>query len=257
MPARAALLCCRDATHRDIYSTTATKFALEGLGEALARGTEGLSIKVTAGAHRRDRCLAGAQRMDRQPGSMIMELRAEERHVLALVADDAAALHVAPPRVRFVTSSCGPCYETLLNRIEIDRDTLALPEPLLRIVVAHEVGHATQRRSMLLDFARTLASTMTLLAIPCITFATFPGEDLWRVSVPGLAFVLAFIACLKIWRARGEKRSAAFELDADAKAASIYGPASALAALEAMATRGHISAARLDAMRARLVSGPQ
>jgi hypothetical protein len=186
---------------------------------------------------------------------MIMKLRAEERHVLALVADDAAALRVTPPRVRFVTSSCGPCYETLLNRIEIDRETLTLPEPLLRIVVAHEVGHATQRRAMLLDFARTIGSTMTLLAIPCITFATLPGEDLWRVSVPGIAYVLAFIVCAKIGRAQGEKRSAAFELDADVKAASIYGSASALAALEAMATRRHISAARLDAMRARLASG--
>jgi hypothetical protein len=51
---------------------------------------------------------------------------------------------------------------------------------------------------------------------------------------------------------RSAKRSAAFELDADAKAAALCGAASALAALEVMATRGHIDAARLDAMRARL-----
>ena len=183
-----------------------------------------------------------------------MKPRAEERHVLALVADDAAALHVAPPRVRFVKASGGPCYEALFNRIEIDRATLALPEPLLRIVVAHEVGHATQRKSMLLDFAWTALAVAALLAIPCIAFATSRGADLWRVSVPGLIFVLAFFACGKLWRAHGAKRSAAFELDADAKAASICGPASALAALEAMAMRGHIDAARLDAMRARLAS---
>ena len=159
----------------------ATKFALEGLGEALARETEGLGIKVTAvepgpfrtdwagrslkqtrkpiddyaqtsgtparghrgaqrqaagrsgargaGHHRsghvaraagtsrarrpragtrarqtgeadrRDRCVADAQRMDRSTGTMIMKrLRVEEQHILSLVAADAAALHVAPPR---------------------------------------------------------------------------------------------------------------------------------------------------------------
>ena len=105
---------------------------------------------------------------------------------------------------------------------------------------------------MLLDFAWTVLSVMALLSIPCVVFATSSDEDFWRVSVPGFGFVMAFFACGKIWRARSAKRSAAFELDADAKAASLCGAASALAALEVMAARGHIDAARLDAMRARL-----
>jgi hypothetical protein len=129
--------------------------------------------------------------------------RAEEQHILSLVADDAALLHVATPRVRFVTTSSGPCYEALFNRIELDRATLALPEPLLRIVVAHEVGHATQRNSMLLDFAWTVLAAMALLSIPCIVFAISPDDDLWRTGVPGLGFVLAFFACAKIWRMSG------------------------------------------------------
>ncbi|SAK83488.1 hypothetical protein AWB80_05497 [Caballeronia pedi] len=177
-------------------------------------------------------------------------LCAEERHILSLVADDAAALHVAPPHVRFVATSAGACYEALFNRIEIDRATLALPEPLLCIVVAHEVGHATQRRTMLIDFAWTSLCVAMLFAIPCVFFASSFDEDLWRVSAPGLGFVLAYLACWKIWRAHGASRSAALELDADAKAASICGAASALAALEAMATRGHIDTARIEAMRA-------
>jgi hypothetical protein len=186
-----------------------------------------------------------------------MNTRRAEDHVRSLIADDAAVLHVAPPRVRFVTTSGGPCYEALFNRIEIDPNTLALPEPLLRIVVAHEVGHATQRRTMLLDFARTAFVMAALLSIPCLLFANAPDEELWRVSVPGMGFVAAFFACGKIWRAYGAKRSAALELDADAKAASICGAAAALQALEAMASRGYIDAARLDAMRARLLSAAQ
>ena len=177
-----------------------------------------------------------------------------EDHVRLLVATDAAALHVAAPHVRFVKSSFGPCYEALFNRIEIDRGTLALPEPLLRIVVAHEVGHATQRKTMLLDFAWTTLAMAALMSIPCIMFATLRGDELWRVSAPGLGFVLAYFACWKLRRTRAAKRSAALEIDADAKAASIYGAASALRALEAMSSRGHIDAARLDALRARLSS---
>jgi Zn-dependent protease with chaperone function len=186
-----------------------------------------------------------------------MNTRFAQDHVRSLIADDAAALHVAAPRVRFVATSGGPCYEALFNRIEIDRSTLALPEPLLRIVVAHEVGHATQRKAMLLDFARTALAMAALMSVPCVAFATLPDEELWRVSVPGFGFVLAFFACWRVLRARGLKRSATLELDADAKAASICGAALALQALEAMATRGYIDTARLDAMRARLPSNPQ
>ncbi|SAK49649.1 hypothetical protein AWB77_01154 [Caballeronia fortuita] len=179
-------------------------------------------------------------------------LRAQEARIVSLVAADAALLHVTPPHVRFVTTSAGPCYEALFNRIELDRATLALPEPLLRIVVAHEVGHATQRRTMLLDFAFTVMFLMALLSIPCIVFALAPDEELWRVSVPGIGFVLAFFACMKKRRAHAASRAAMFELDADAKAASICGAASALAALEAMASRGWIDAARIEAMRMRV-----
>ncbi|BAN27871.1 hypothetical protein [Caballeronia insecticola] len=177
---------------------------------------------------------------------------AEEGHVRSLVAADAAALRVAPPRVRFVTSSGGPCYEALFNCIEIDRGTLALPEALLCIVVAHEVGHATQRRAMLFDFAWTALAMAALISIPCVLFATLSDDELWRVSMPGMGFVLAYFACWKMQRAHGAKRSAALELDADAKAASICGAAPALQALETMSLRGHIDSARLDAMRSRL-----
>ncbi|SAK75827.1 hypothetical protein [Caballeronia ptereochthonis] len=182
-------------------------------------------------------------------------LPAEEDRIRSLVAADAAALRVAPPRVRFVKTSGGPCYEALSNCIEIDRSTLALPEPLLRIVIAHEVGHATQRKTMLLDFVRTALVVAALMSVPCVMFTTLPDEELWRVSVPGFGFVLAFFACWRMRRAHGAKRAAALELDADAKAASIYGATPVLQALEVMATRGHIDAARLDAMRARLPFG--
>jgi hypothetical protein len=174
-----------------------------------------------------------------------------EQHVCRLVAHYAHALHVSAPRVRFVRTSTGPCYEALFNRIEIDERTLALPEAVLSLIVAHEVAHATQRLSMLLELLWTGIGTAGLIFVPCYLFAVSSHDDIWRVTAPGVCFVLSWMACLKLARARARKRAAAFELDADAKAAQLCGTASALQALELMALRVHIEPVRLDAMRAR------
>lgn len=200
--------------------------------------------------------MARTQRLDRQPELKHPPMNPHEAraHVRALIAADAAVLHVAPPRVRFVTRGGGPCYEALFNRIEIDAATLALPEPLLNVVIAHEVGHATQRRTMLFDLARAMLLMAALMSVPCVLFAASPEEELWRVSAPGIGVVLALFASRRIWRTHAARRCTALELDADAKAASIHGASLALQALEVMATRGRIDTARLDAMRARLRS---
>jgi len=175
-----------------------------------------------------------------------------EQHASQLVSGYAAALGIAAPDVRVVEGNVAPCYQALFNRIEIDRRTLALPEPLLCLVVAHEVGHATQRAALLTDFAWTLFGVAALLAAPCIMFAALPADDLWRVSIPGACFVLVLASSYKAWRAHTARRAMALELDADAKAAQLCGALPALHALEAMATRGPVHAARLEALRDRL-----
>jgi Zn-dependent protease with chaperone function len=183
----------------------------------------------------------------------MMRAPSNEAHVSSLVTFYAHALHVKAPRVRFVRTSPGPCYEALFNRIEIDERTLALPDAVLALIVAHEVAHATQRRSMLLDLAWTGIGTACLLSIPCYVFAISSDDDIWRVTAPGACFVLIWMACVKLLRARARKRAAAFELDADAKAAQLCGTAHALQALESMALRVRIEPMRLDAMRARFL----
>jgi hypothetical protein len=185
---------------------------------------------------------------------MSAEPQSPEQRARSLIAGFAQALNVKAPQVRFVAASAGPCYEALFNRIEVDARTLALPDALLCIVLAHEVAHATQRRSMLFDFAWTGLGTMALLSVPCVMFATSTDDDIWRVSIPGLGFALAWIASWKTWRPHAAKRATAFELDADAKAAQLCGVASTLNALEAMSRRVHIEPVRLAAMRARLLS---
>jgi hypothetical protein len=168
-----------------------------------------------------------------------------EEHVRSVVQRYAQTLHVRVPEVRFTHAASGPCYEALCNRIEIDERTLGLPESLLCIVLAHEVGHATQRKKMLLDLAWTGIGLAVLIVVPCVVLAASAEREIWRISLPGLAFVIGFIAC----RMRLDRRTIALELDADAKAAQLCGASLALQALETLAQRGRIEPARLDAMR--------
>jgi Zn-dependent protease with chaperone function len=191
-----------------------------------------------------------ASALDRM--SYVMFADSPEQRARLMVQRFSAALHVRTPDVLVVKAAAGPCYEALFNRIKIDERTLALPESLLSMVLAHEVGHATQRARMLLDFFWTGLGTAALLSVPCIVFATSSGDDIWRVSAPAIGFALALLVCRNALRPRVRKRITALEIDADAKAAQLCGAASALQALEAMSQRVYIEPARLDAMRARL-----
>ncbi|VXB06116.1 conserved hypothetical protein [Burkholderia sp. 8Y] len=175
-----------------------------------------------------------------------------EAHASRLVADYAAALGIAPPDVRFVQTSPGPCYEALFNRIEIDSRTLGLPEPALRLVLAHEVAHATQRAALLADFLWIVLRVTVMFSVPCILFAALPDRELWRVSIPGACFALIWVASWWAWRIRASKRAVTLELDADAKATQLCGSQATLSALEVMLMRGYIDADRFHAMQDRL-----
>jgi Zn-dependent protease with chaperone function len=126
-----------------------------------------------------------------------------------------------------------------------------LPEPLLCLVLAHEVGHATQRTALLFDLTKTVFGVTALIAGPCIMFAAWPGEDLWRISIPGALFAILMALLFPTWRARTVQRAKALELDADAKAATLCGARIALEAMEIMAKRGRVDATRLNVMRER------
>jgi hypothetical protein len=180
-----------------------------------------------------------------------VHMEAPQQHVMHLVARYAAILGIAPPIVRLAASYSGPCYDPLFNRIEVDAPTLALPEPLLCLVLAHEVGHATQRTALLFDLTKTVFGVTALIAGPCIMFAAWPGEDLWRISIPGALFAILMALLFPTWRARTVQRAKALELDADAKAATLCGARIALEAMEIMAKRGRVDATRLNVMRER------
>ncbi|WP_175946066.1 M48 family metalloprotease [Caballeronia sp. BCC1704] len=173
-----------------------------------------------------------------------------------LVAHYAQALGIATPGVRFVETSCGPCYDALFNRIEIDTRTLDLPERALRLVLAHEVAHATQRAALLADFAAIVLFVSLLFAVSCALFASLPEAELWQVSIPGACLALTVIASRKAWRARADARLARLELDADAKAALLCGPQATRDALKLMVARGYVDAARLHGMRCHLSLSP-
>jgi Zn-dependent protease with chaperone function len=177
---------------------------------------------------------------------------AAEARARALVAHYAASVHIRPPSVLFTGNCGGPCYEALPHRIDIDEGTLALPDALMRAVIAHEVGHATQRKALLLDLGLTALALGVLIAIAiaCLLFAAPGSDELWRVSVPGAGLLLTLAALMRAARPRVTRRILELELDADAKAARLCGAASTIRALEQRSNHTRFDTARLEALRA-------
>jgi hypothetical protein len=65
----------------------------------------------------------------------------------------------------------GCCYNSVLHRIKIAKDLLEqMPDVVLQAMLAHEVGHARQRKEILTDAIRCIAIYlgMAALAFACI-----------------------------------------------------------------------------------------
>ena len=82
-----------------------------------------------------------------------------------IVARAAAALGCRPPRIS-IRSMRNACYNPLAHRISVSsRLVRDLPADLLEVLIAHEVGHAAQRREILSDAARVLPWSLGVLLV--------------------------------------------------------------------------------------------
>ncbi len=108
-----------------------------------------------------------------------------------IVARAAAALGCRPPRIS-IRSMRNACYNPLAHRISVSswlaRD---LPADLLEVLIAHEVGHAAQRREILSDAARILPWSLGVLLLTLLvaTITALEGSTLLAgaVGIVGIA----------------------------------------------------------------------
>ncbi len=71
-----------------------------------------------------------------------------------------------PPTLRLKKANGGDgLYDPFLHRIEINETLLTGSDEHLRVIVAHEVGHATQRQELLLEKALLIGVVIAIVAL--------------------------------------------------------------------------------------------
>ncbi|KAK45672.1 hypothetical protein BG58_16925 [Caballeronia jiangsuensis] len=183
---------------------------------------------------------------------MILKDGEEEAYIRAMTGEFAAQLHVRMPEVRFVNSSA-PCgYDPLFNRIELGHAILGLPSSIVRVIVAHEVGHAMQRKALLREMVTHGLGKGLIVAVPWLLYAWMPHQKAWDIVIPVAAFVVAYGLYVSSAPARESNHGVALQVEADRSAALLCGSEPTLRALETLSTCTRIRPERLEALRARV-----
>jgi hypothetical protein len=129
-------------------------------------------------------------------------------------------LRVLPPWGAFMHRSFGAAF-VFLSRIYVDRRVLDAPPEVRQYLLLHEWGHVVRRHNQ-----------VAMLSALVLSFVFFPQAFIWLHRNPGLALApiagLGLIAtciqaALSVWMMSDMR-----ELEADAYAASIIGPAAVL-----------------------------
>jgi hypothetical protein len=129
-------------------------------------------------------------------------------------------LRVLPPSGAFMHRSFGAAF-VFLSRIYVDRRVLDAPPEVRQYLLLHEWGHVVRRHNQV--------AILSALVLP---FVFFPQAFIWLHRNPGLALApiagLGLIAtciqaALSVWIMSDMR-----ELEADAYAACIIGPAAVL-----------------------------
>ena len=137
-------------------------------------------------------------------------------------------LRVLPPWGAFMHRSFGPAF-VFLNHIYVDRRILDAPAEVREYLLLHEWGHVVRRHNQ-----------VAILSAFLLPFVFFPQAYVWLHWQPGadlapIAGLGLFCTCvqagLSVWM-MSDKR----ELEADAFAASIIGPAAVLNGIGWVAT---------------------
>jgi Zn-dependent protease with chaperone function len=176
----------------------------------------------------------------------------------ALVEKFSGKLGIRTPRVKIVDASLGASYRLLSHTLQIDEQSLALSKEATSVIVAHELGHARQRRAAFRQLAISLVGLAGVVLLPLFLATLLPLGSIARAAI-GLAGLLVLRRVfLAVWGPRVSQEELAFELDADSVAASLCGARATLITLENyVEAYGDFlwSEERLEALRERVQNG--
>ncbi|WP_181004952.1 M48 family metalloprotease [Ralstonia pickettii] len=169
----------------------------------------------------------------------------------------ASEVGVQPPKLRVKPKMKGCMYNALTHSIVVGDTVLAGSDDDVQVTLAHEVGHVTQRRAIIMDVVPFLVASIFIAAAFCfcsyLALGYFAGHNQVVVAA-ALASMLALFAIGLRWFERWfEPRYISRELHADAVSAKLCGAAKALALMRSFSTGSAVSAeirARLEHLEA-------
>lgn len=152
----------------------------------------------------------------------------------SLVSRYAVALNIKAPQIRINNDPNGPCYQPIQHRLNMDRETLKRSDGAVAAIVAHEMGHARQRSSLLKEFALTLSTLLLAVVVLPGLVAVLGCSGYWRPP----AFLVSMLAgralYMRFWSDRIDYFAFEREIEADEVSARFCGAAATLAALDAI-----------------------
>lgn len=163
------------------------------------------------------------------------EERMRAREAERWIATFASEVGVRPPKLCVKPKLKGCMYNALTHRIVAGNQVFAGSDDEVRVTLAHEVGHATQRMEIILDVTPIVLAAVCLFS-SCLAFAYFDVRNK-VVIVAALFSMLALLAIGDRWFKRWfEPRYISREVHADAVSAKLCGVEKALALLRTFVT---------------------
>ena len=179
----------------------------------------------------------------------------------SIVARAAAAIGCRPPRIS-IRSMRNACYNPLTHSISVSSMLVRdLPADLLEVLIAHEVGHAAQRRAILSDAARILPCSpgFLLLTLLVATIAALEGGTVLAAVVGIVGIASASFTekrASRKWQAGYLRREMQSDAFANHFTGREHGTAEMLKRCAAIEDHGSLSSeaqARISAVKARTI----
>lgn len=97
----------------------------------------------------------------------------------------------------------GCCYNPVSNRITIARNLLEkMPHDAMRTMLAHEVGHARQRKQILSSLFRMMGIPLILMLVALVTLPFIPAKN----SMTSLGLLIACFAVVA-WHINSQEKA--------------------------------------------------
>ena len=176
---------------------------------------------------------------------------------VGLVARYAHIVGVKPPTLRVRPKMAGCSYNALTHRITLGDALLACDQWQIEVTLAHEVGHALQRRQILKEVVPVLLVLPFSFVVVLVVALILAPEPLVLCGLSA-TYLVAVVGAMRRFERWFEPRYVEREIEADTVAVALCGAASTINMLQSGPPgRSAEIVARLHALMGQRVADPK